>query len=176
MKIALYLAAVLVAVAVVVVGVGALLPKHHLASRSAVFRAQAPQLFALIAGAQEWRADVKTCEVFGKDGRTFQRETSQHGQTVVYELQGSQPPNRIERRIATENLPYAGTWTFTLEPESVNGVAPMMGTRVRITEDGEVYNPVFRFVSKFIMGQTATQDAYLKAMGKATGEEIRIEN
>ena len=176
MKIALYIAAVLVLLIVGVVVIGALLPKHHVASRSAVFRTRAPQLFALIAGAQEWRSDVKTCEVFGKDGRTFQRETSQHGQTVVYELQGSQPPNRIERRIATENLPYAGMWTFDLEPESVNGLAPGQATRVRITEDGEVYNPVFRFVSKFIMGQTAMQDAYLKSMGKATGEEIHIEN
>ena len=176
MKIALSIAAVLVVLVVGVVVIGALLPKHHVASRSAVFRAPAPQLLALISGAQEWRPDVKICEVFGKDGRTFQRETSQHGQTVMYELQGSQPPNRIERRIATEGLPYAGTWTFDLEPTRVNGLAPGQGTRVRITEDGEVYNPVFRFVSKFIMGQTATQDAYLKAMGKATGEEIHIED
>ncbi len=35
------------------------------------------------------------------------------------------------------------------------------GTRVRVTEDGEVYNPLFRFVSRFIMGHTATMDRYL---------------
>ena len=81
----------------------------------------------------------------------------------------SQPPLAIQRRIATPNLPYSGTWTFALEP---------MGaiTRVRVTEDGEVYNPIFRFVSRFILGQTATQDTYLRAIGKATGEDIRIED
>jgi hypothetical protein len=47
---------------------------------------------------------------------------------------------------------------------------------MRITEDGEVYNPVFRFVSKFVMGQTATLDAYLKAMGNAVGEDAQIGN
>jgi len=84
-------------------------------------------------------------------------------------LQGSRPPLAIQRRIATENLPYGGTWTFALAP--ANGE-----TLVRITEDGEVYNPIFRLVSKFLMGQTATQDAYLKAMGKAVGEDVQIGN
>jgi len=107
--------------------------------------------------------------LFTQDGKQFQRETSKHNETILYELQNSHPPSSIERRIATKNIPYAGTWSFTLTPESA-------GTRVRITEDGEVYNPIFRFVSKFILGQTATQDAYLKAMGKATGEEVRPEN
>ena len=47
---------------------------------------------------------------------------------------------------------------------------------MRITEDGEVYNPVFRFVSRAVMGHTAMLDAYLKALGKAVGQEARIEN
>lgn len=55
-----------------------------------------------------------------------------------------------------------------LEPE--NGK-----TLVRITEDGEVYNPFFRFMSRFVLGQTATLDAYLKAMGKAVGEDVQID-
>jgi hypothetical protein len=38
---------------------------------------------------------------------------------------------------------------------------------LRITEDGEVYNPVFRFVSRFVMGHTATMDKYLADVGKA---------
>jgi hypothetical protein len=169
MKIVLIMVGVVVLVVLCVVVTGALLPKRHVAARSAVFKAAPERLFALISGSQDWRPDVKSCELFTQDGKRFQRETSKHNETILYELQGSKPPFAIERRIATENLPYGGTWTFTLTPE--NGT-----TRVRITEDGEVYNPFFRFVSKFILGQTATQDAYLKAMGKASGEEVRPEN
>ncbi len=88
---------------------------------------------------------------------------------MLYEIEGVNPPVSIQRRIAGENLPFGGTWTFAFE--SMNG-----GTHVRITEDGEVYNPVFRFVSRFITGQTATMDAYLKAMGTATGEDVQLEN
>jgi hypothetical protein len=169
MKIVLIIFGVVVLLVLCVVVTGALLHKRHVAARSAVFKASPERLFALIAGSQDWRPEVKSCELITQDGKRFQRETSKHNETILYELENGRPPSSIERRIATENLPYAGTWTFTLTPE--NG-----GTRVRITEDGEVYNPIFRFVSKFILGQTATQAAYLKAMGKATGEEVRPEN
>ena len=35
------------------------------------------------------------------------------------------------------------------------------GTRLTITERGEVYNPLFRVMSRFILGHTATIDRYL---------------
>jgi len=48
-------------------------------------------------------------------------------------------------------------------------------TTVRITEDGDVYNLFFRFVSRFVIGHTRTIDAYLRALGKATGQqEVQI--
>ena len=166
MKIALVVVGVLVLLVVGVVVMGALLPKRHVVARSAAFKTSPEKLYALIDGDQSWRPDVKACEVFSEDRKQFQRETSRNGQTVLYALQDARPPIGITRRIATEGLPYGGSWSFVLEP--ADG-----GTRVRITEDGEVYNPVFRFVSKFVMGQTAMLDAYLKAMGKATGEDVR---
>jgi hypothetical protein len=113
---------------------------------------------------------VKTCEVIQENGKTFQRETSRHGQTVTYAIEGVRPPYALRRRIATKDLPYGGTWYVALEQEGDS----TSETRVQITEDGEVYNPVFRFVSKYIMGETATQDAYLKAMGKAVGEDVQV--
>lgn len=170
MKIALMVVGVLVLLVVGVVVIGAILPKRHVVVRSAIFKASPEKLFALIAGNQDWRPDVKSCELIsGDDGKQFQRETSKHGETILYQLQESRPPLAIQRRIATENLPYGGTWSFLLE--TANGE-----TRVRITEDGEVYNPVFRFVSKLVLGETATQDAYLKAMAKAVGEDVQIGN
>jgi hypothetical protein len=169
MKIALSVVGVVVLLVVTVVVIGALLPKRHVVTRTALFKASPEKLFALIAGNQDWRPDVKACELITDGGKQFQRETSTHGEMILYELEGSRPPLAIQRRIATENLPYGGSWRFVLDPE--NGA-----TRVRITEDGEVYNPLFRFVSRFVMGQTATLDAYLKAMGKAVGESVQAGN
>jgi hypothetical protein len=169
MKIALIVVGAVLLLVLSVVVIGALLPKRHVVTRTALFKASPDKLFALIAGNQDWRPDVKACEMITDGGKQFQRETSKHGETILYELEGSRPPVAIQRRIATENLPYGGTWSFALGPE--NGE-----TRVRITEDGEVYNPIFRFVARFVMGQTATLDAYLTAMGKAVGENVQIGN
>jgi hypothetical protein len=46
---------------------------------------------------------------------------------------------------------------------------------LRITEQGEVYNPVFRFVSRFVIGQNRTIETYLRDLGTATAQEIKIQ-
>ncbi len=97
------------------------------------------------------------------------RETTRGGETVTYELLDRVPAKSLTRRIATENLPYSGAWTYSLQPDGEITV-------VRITEDGQVYNPVFRFMSRFVLGHTRTMDAYLRALGKATGQEVEIKD
>jgi hypothetical protein len=57
----------------------------------------------------------------------------------------SSPPHRLVTAIAGRNLPFGGTWTYEFTPEG-------NATTVTITERGEVYNPFFRFVSRFVMG------------------------
>ena len=42
--------------------------------------------------------------------------------------------------------------------------------------DGEIYNPVFRFMSRFVLGQTRTMGAYLRALGKATGQDVEVKD
>jgi hypothetical protein len=72
-------------------------------------------------------------------------------------------PVRVERQEApsllvtrvVEGQPFGGTWTYRIAP------APG-GSELTITEDGEVYNVVFRFMSRFVFGHYATLDAYLK--------------
>lgn len=168
MKMLLIVVAGIVLIILIIVVGGLLLPKEHVASRSASFRATPEQLFSLIAGPQGWRPDVLRYEaVPNSNGRELVRETTQNGETITYELLDRVPPTSIKRRIATENLPYSGSWTFSLQPNS--GV-----TVVRITEDGEVYNPVFRFLSRFVFGHTHTLDVYLQALGKAIGQKVEV--
>jgi hypothetical protein len=168
MRILLIVAAALVLLTLVVVVTGLLLPKRHVVSRSASYRATPERLFSLIAGAQNWRPDLLRCEaVPNAGGRELVRETTRDGETITYELLDRTPPASIKRRIATENLPYSGTWTYTIQPDCEV-------TIVRITEDGQVYSPVFRFISRFVLGHTRTMDSYLHALGKATGEETQV--
>lgn len=162
-------AAVILAVVVVVV-VGSRLPRRHTTSRVARFRSAPGPLYALIAGPQTWRPDVRQFEDVSAGGRQLQRETTGDG-AITYELLDCVPPRSLKRRIATEGLPFSGTWSVSLEESGG-------GTLVRITEDGEVTNPVFRFVSRFVLGHTRTIDGYLQALAHAVGEtgDITITN
>jgi len=168
MKIVLIVICGVTLLAAAVVVIGSLVPKAHVASRSASYRATPEQLFSLIEGPHNWRPEVLHSEtVPDAAGRKLIRETTRDGKTVTYEVLESAPPTSIKRRIATENLPYSGTWTYSLRPDG-------QSTTVRITENGEVYNPVFRFVSRFVLGHNQTIDAYLRALGTATREEVQV--
>jgi hypothetical protein len=71
-------------------------------------------------------------------------------------------------RITDTDLGYSGKWTYVFTPEGSN-------TRVSITEDGVVSNVIFRFLSRYAFGYTATLDAYLKSLGKHFGEVVTPE-
>lgn len=169
MKILLVILAGLVLIVLSIVIIGASLPKAHVASRRAIFQAKQQALFAMIAGPQGWRPDVVSYTPLADPaGRELVSETTRNGETITYELLDKNPPDGIKRRIATKGLPYAGTWTFSLHP-STNGAV-----EVRITEHGEVYNPLFRFVSRFVIGHNGGLDAYLRSLGAAIGQKAEI--
>jgi len=167
-KILLVGLALLAGLIFLLVAVGMVLPKAHTASRSAVFKSTPERLFALIDGPQTWRSNVRKYELLASQNDLRQwRETDRHGQTITYEAVERQPPTLLKTRIVTPDLPYSGSWTLNLEPE--DGF-----TVLRITEQGDVYNPVFRFVSRFVIGQNRTIETYLRDLGMATGQEIKI--
>ena len=169
MKILLIVIAGVVLLVLAVVVIGLLLPKRYVVTRSASYRAKPERLFSLITGPQDWRPDVVRCETVPDiNGRELVLEATSDGESITYELL-DRTPTSIKRRIATENLLYSGTWTFSLKPSGDLFT-------VRITEDGEVYNPVFRFMSRFVLGHTRTMDAYLSALAKATGQEVEIKD
>jgi hypothetical protein len=79
------------------------------------------------------------------------------------------PPRKLVSRIADPKLLFGGTWTFEI-------TATAEGSTFRITENGFVTNPVFRFLSRFVFGHTGTIESYLKSLAKKFGEPSRIED
>lgn len=168
MKVALIVVGVLAALLLLIAAVGALLPQRHVVSRTAEFKAPADKVFRLISGPQSWRTDLReSAAVEEGSGRQLFRETSHSGEQITYEVLESHPPTLRKVRIADQNLPYGGTWTYEIQPQQE-------GCRLTITEDGEVYNPVFRFVSRFIMGHTRTIDGRLAMLAKALGKDVEL--
>jgi hypothetical protein len=162
------LCCIILALAAVVV-TGYLLPKRHVVTRSALYQASPERVFGLISGPPTWRPEVAKFEILPDTGQgPTVRETTSNGETISYEVVRSQPPSLMVRRIADKNLPYGGTWTYRIEPSDGH-------TRLSITEDGEVYNPVFRFASRFVIGHTRTIDTFLRNLGGALGESVTIQ-
>jgi hypothetical protein len=94
--------------------------------------------------------------------------------TILYEEVTSDPPRLYRTRVvgdaAEHKLPFAGTWTYEITP-TADGSA----CTCRITEDGEVSNPIFRFVSRFFIGHTRTIDTYLTALCGKFNEPVKLE-
>jgi uncharacterized protein YndB with AHSA1/START domain len=164
MRYVLIIAAALGAVVLIVLLVGWSLPVKHHAASEATLKASPQSLYQLITDVDrfpEWRSSVKRIErVPDSAGRTRFREVGGDG-TILYEVESTVPNQRLVTRIADPSLPFGGSWTHELIPRGDS-------TTLRITEDGEVYNPIFRFVSRFIFGHTATVEKYLADVRTAT--------
>jgi len=138
--------------------VGADLPVKHSVSRSVSLKASPQQVWDVISGPPTWRPDVTRYEDLPpREGHRVWIEYGKADSKMTYEVVESDPPQRLVTRIADPHLPFGGTWTYEIAP------APG-GATLTITEDGEVYNPIFRFISRYVMGYTTTIDRYLKAL------------
>ena len=148
--------------------IGSSLPKNHVVSRSIYLRQSPSQVYAVVRdfrAAPSWRPDLRKVEIETPEaGLVYFREEGSNG-TVNYELVEDVPAQRMVTRIRDLDLGYAGQWTYTFAAEDG-------GTRLTIQEDGEVSNVLFRFVSRYVFGHTATIDNYLKALAKHFGEEV----
>jgi hypothetical protein len=170
MKLLLVVLGILAALVLIVVLVGWSLPVAHHASRQANYPVPPESVYAAITNVEafpRWRSKVKSVErvASGTGVRGF-RESGDDGD-ILYTIEEAMPNRRLVTRIADRSLPFGGRWTYELTPSA-------SGTSLRITEDGEVYNPVFRFVSRFVFGHSATIDGYLGDLGKKFGAPVAI--
>ncbi len=170
MKIALIVLTVLVALVALVLLAGWCLPVKHHAAREALLAASPEVVYAAINTPKDfpsWRSKVTSVEmVSDTEHHVSYREIGDDG-TILYAVDEAVPSRRLVTRIADRSLPFGGTWTYELTP--TDG-----GTRLRITEDGEVYNVIFRVMSRFVFGHTATIDTYLHDLGRHLGHDVTI--
>ncbi len=150
--------AALIAIILVVIGVGYALPQDHVAAATATFAAPVDRVFSAIVDVDAyptWRDDVTRVEVLGRDPLRWREHSD--GDAITFEVVERTAPTTLRVRVADPDLPFGGTWTYDLRPEG-------SGTRLTITENGEVYNPIFRFMSRFVFGHRATIDAFLAGL------------
>jgi ribosome-associated toxin RatA of RatAB toxin-antitoxin module len=102
-----------------------------------------------------WRPGVKSVtRQPDHDGKPAWTEAVS-GDRIPLRFEQMERPSILVARIADPSLPFGGTWTYRIAPEG-------SGSTVSITEDGEVYNPIFRFMSRFVFGHDATLEAFTR--------------
>jgi uncharacterized protein YndB with AHSA1/START domain len=163
MKWLMVAAAVLVLLVAAVAFVGWLLPVAHVATRQATLAASPELVWRAITDVEAfptWRSDVKSVERVSGPGVTW----IEHGSSgrLTFAVVESEAPRRLVTRIADPKLPFGGSWTYELAPDG-------SGTRLTITENGEIYNPIFRAMARFVFGYEASMASYLDALRKKVG-------
>jgi hypothetical protein len=166
LKFFLVILGLLVLSILVVVAVGYMLPVQHEAARSITLREKPEDVFALISDVKNqatWWPDVQSVEMLpDQDGHvTFREKTAQGAITMM--VMESTPPQRMVTQIVGKDLPFGGQWVFEIFPAGDS-------CQLNITEHGEVYNPVFRFVSRFLIGYTGTMNSFLKSVARKFGD------
>lgn len=149
--------AIVVGILGIVTLVGALLPVRHVAIGSAAVAAAPDAVFEVIRRVDryaEWRFGLTRVELLDSVGGRLRFREHADGDALTMEVVEMVAPTRMVTRIADPDLPFGGTWTF--EVTAANG-----GATVTITERGEVRNPIFRFVARFVIGHHRGVDQYL---------------
>ena len=136
MKWMLWIVISLIALVGAVALVGYFLPVNHEASRSAEFNKPPETVYALVS-------DLKNYSTWWPENQTN------------VEVVEAIAPARFVTRIVGET-DFGGTWTMEIVPTST-------GSRLTITERGEIYNPIFRALARFVFGYTSTMESCLAA-------------
>lgn len=168
MKIALIVVGALVVLIGAVFLIGLALPRSHRATSSVTLGKPPAEVWAVIrdlSALQGTWKDLKSARRLPDAGGREVWEQNAGGFPLRLVVEESSPPSRLVTRIdAAADANFGGTWTYQLEPAG-------SGTRVTITEDGYVSNPLFR-VMMGVMGVHRTADSYLRALGIKLGENV----
>ena len=148
------------------------IPRRHVASRTLITRQSPEVVWQAITdyeGQVSWRGELKeVVRLPDREGREVWREVYERGTPVTLATVETVAPRRLVRAIADEDGPFTGRWEYDIRADGA-------GTKLTITEYGEVPNPIFRFASRFVLGHTYFMEKFEKDLASRFGEEAVIQ-
>jgi hypothetical protein len=151
----------------VMAGIGLALPRGHVAARAATLPRSPEEVWRALTELDAqvaWRRGLRRIEHV--DARRFREHTAQG--TILFEIVEDRPRELRITRIADDRLPFGGRWIYELAPTAD-------GTRLVVTEDGFIKNPVFRLLARTVFSTTATMERFLTDLGAHLGAPARVE-
>jgi hypothetical protein len=132
--------------------IGYFMPVQHVSTHTVLLNSTPENVWKILHDHSQypsWRSDVKKIEI---TDATHWTEHTTNGK-MSFEAEVIRVNSLFHAHITNKDLPFGGSWTYELVPD--NGA-----TKLVITENGEVYNPIFRFMSKFIFGHDSTMKKF----------------
>lgn len=138
--------------------IGWYLPVKHTATLKRSIPAPKAEIWSMVTKPErypDWRSTVERVQIHSDSSEMLHwTEYYSEQESLGYEEVERRDSSLFISKIVDQELPFGGSWTIRLESIGSN-------TLIEITEDGEIYNPVFRFFARFILGYEATMDTYL---------------
>jgi hypothetical protein len=170
----------LVFIFLTIAGIGTTLPVDHHAWCTAAYRRSVPFLFAAVEAddtSVNWRSSIKSAVLLsGRGPSAVWRETDAYGKTLTFRTLADDGKSKLVRQIDFEpGSAFAGTWTYMFLPGGLMaGHRRYNLTVLTITEDGQIYNPVFRFMGRYVVGYTQSMRTYLLDLGRMAAEQTSV--
>lgn len=136
---------------------GSFTPRQHIAMESVVLPAAPEVVYQAVRdveGAAAWRSDVERVELLPDKGDLPVYREVGDGVTT-YQITEDIPNERLVTEIADVGKAFSGRWVFQFAP------AEGGGTRLTVTEVGDVPNPALRFLAGTIFGFDGAIRRYL---------------
>jgi hypothetical protein len=170
MKIFFSIIGIVIVLFVIVYTIGLLMPEKHVGKRTVEFNQSAEVVWELItnhANETLWRKDLKNIERLpDRNENEVWKETSEDDQEMILETIESVSNTKLVRKIV-DNQFFGGTWIIEITKTET-------GCRVLFTENGEIYNPIFRFMFNLFVSETATIDQYIKMIAQHFNEKVEL--
>jgi len=148
--------------------IGLRLPKTHVAASRIKLGAKPEEVWGVItdfASHPSWRPGLASVEPGPEvDGCPSWYEVCTHHTRVQFALVEREPPKRLVTKLVGKNLPLSGTWIYELAESDG-------GTMLTITESDNIYSPLFRFFSRFVISYYGVMDIFLIALARKFADE-----
>lgn len=158
----------LVAIFLCLCGVGYVLPAGQMVQRTSIYRADADRLWdGLVDFAEHsrWRSGVDRVQALAdRGGNPVWREVGE-GYERTFEVTSSTAPRHLVLTFTDPRHWFTGSW-------SVDLIDDRGGTRVTITESGEVSNVLMRLMCRTLVDRGEEIGVFLVDLGGVVGERV----
>lgn len=167
MKYLLAILGILLAIPVVPFITGMFISETYSVTVSHTYKAPVASVWHSITDVKnypDWRTGVERVEIISDSADSLLwKEYYASTEPITFKATARRNSTQFVVTIVDENLPFGGSWTYRLEQLGT-------GMRLSITEDGQIYSPIYRFISRFIMGYTGTIRQYMDDLKQKTGK------